>query len=118
MPSPHDELCACANLGDSRRKPLHGLSTLDQPEAQDHDDGLSGDIDGQLNHEVEPDLLYLRILNDTVKETPGANVRNESIGLGTSKQRDLSTKLQQLDEIDRDYLDKKGVFKLPPQHAL
>lgn len=63
----------------------------------------------------EPDLLYLRILNDAVEETPtsGHSMSNAPLGEQISK-----AKLSQLDDIDREYLAKKGVFDLPPPQHL
>jgi hypothetical protein len=76
--------------------------------------------------DTQPDLLYLHILNDAVDNTPGSH-RNPPASPESSRTqprqsltpRDcLSAKLLQLDEIDREYLVRKGVFELPPQPYL
>lgn len=57
----------------------------------------------------EPDLLYLNILNDAVKETA------ESHGNSHSRQKFGTT---YIDAIDHEYLTKKGVFDLPSRDGL
>jgi hypothetical protein len=76
--------------------------------------------------QTEPDLLYLNILNDAVKETagPSRHRTTSSTPCRPSPEDRFTprnyrcTKLTQLDELDNEYLAKKGVFDLPSPHHL
>ncbi|UKZ63978.1 uncharacterized protein TrAtP1_005200 [Trichoderma atroviride] len=61
---------------------------------QSRQSSISDPSDCQNPPQTEPDLLYLNILNDAVKETTESN------------------------DIDNEYLAKKGVFDLPSQQHL
>ncbi|KAI1408883.1 fungal-specific transcription factor domain-containing protein [Hypoxylon sp. FL1857] len=82
--------------------------------------------DCQSPRRTEPDLFYLNILNDAVTDTTESsqyhtilNTPCRSRPEGGLAPRDyLWTKLPQLDDIDNEYLAKKGVFDLPPPHHL
>lgn len=86
----------------------------------------SGHLDYQNECQTEPDLLYLNILNDAVKETPDSSGQHTTSNTPRHARSDdrstrrnyLWTKLPQLDDIDNEYLIKKGVFDLPPLHHL
>jgi hypothetical protein len=75
--------------------------------------------------QTEPDLFYLNILNDAVKETTGSSRHHtipsthyrSNLEEGSTRQNWAWAKLPKLDDIDNDYLVKKGVFDLPaPRH--
>ncbi|KAK4234847.1 cutinase transcription factor 1 beta [Achaetomium macrosporum] len=78
--------------------------------------------DCQSPRQIEPDLLYLNILNDAVKETTesrrhhttSSTAHRPSPEDSFTPRNCLWTKLAQLDDIDNEYLVKKGVFDLPP----
>ncbi|GKU16401.1 unnamed protein product [Fusarium langsethiae] len=67
----------------------------------------------------QPDLLYLNILQDTVDSTAtgqsgvGNAATNDEASCFNTQIRNWNPLLQ-LDEVDNEYLTKKGVFKLPP----
>ncbi|KAI6771339.1 hypothetical protein HG531_008964 [Fusarium graminearum] len=75
-----------------------------------------------LPRRPQPDLLYMNILQDTVNKSatgPGEAAN----AAGNDDDNCLHTQIRgwnpllQLDEVDSEYLTKKGVFKLPaPQH--
>ncbi|RDL30386.1 uncharacterized protein BP5553_10264 [Venustampulla echinocandica] len=83
-------------------------------------------LDCQSPRQTEPDLLYLNILNDAVKETTESSRHHTTSNTSyRSRPEDsftprncLWTKLPQLDDIDNEYLVKKGVFDLPLPHHL
>ena len=86
----------------------------------------SDPLDCQSPRQTEPDLLYLNILNDAVKESTDSN-RHHTTSSNPYRPRPedsftprnyLWTKLPQLDDIDHEYLVKKGVFDLPPPRHL
>ncbi|KAL1854841.1 hypothetical protein VTK73DRAFT_8686 [Phialemonium thermophilum] len=68
-------------------------------------------------------LLYLNILHDAVKErTESSGRQSPSVESYRTRPEDRSfgpdgswTSLPRLDDIDREYLVRKGVFDLPPQ---
>lgn len=71
-------------------------------------------------------MLYLNILNDVVQETT-ESIRHHTNSVtpyhpkpvGSFTPRNcLWTNLPQLDDIDNEYLVKKGVFDLPPPRYL
>ncbi|CEI61700.1 hypothetical protein FVEN_g2766 [Fusarium venenatum] len=70
----------------------------------------------------QPDLLYLNILQDTVDRTAAS--QNDAGNVTTNDEDNcFNTQIRnwnpllQLDEVDNEYLSKKGVFKLPaPKH--
>ena len=83
-------------------------------------------LDSQSPRQTEPDLLYLNILNDVVKETREFS-RNHTTsstpchprpGDSATPRNCLWIKIPQLDDIDNEYLAKKGVFDLPPPRYL
>ncbi|AEO63932.1 uncharacterized protein THITE_2141915 [Thermothielavioides terrestris NRRL 8126] len=79
-------------------------------------------LDFQSPRQTEPDLLYLNILNDAVKETTEPRPRHTTSGTTYCPRSDnnftprncLRIKLPQFDDVDKEYLVKKGVFDLPP----
>ncbi|KAE9369874.1 hypothetical protein N431DRAFT_345215 [Stipitochalara longipes BDJ] len=78
-------------------------------------------LDCQNPRQTEPDLLYLNILNDAVKETTESSRHHTTSNTpedSFTPRNCLWTKLPQLDDIDNEYLVKKGVFDLPPPHHL
>ncbi len=83
-------------------------------------------MDCQSPRQTEPDLLYLHILNDAVEETTHSSQRHTTSSTpyrlrpedSYTPRNCLWTKLPQLDDIDNEYLVKKGVFDLPPPHYL
>ncbi len=86
----------------------------------------SDPLDCQSPRQTEPDLLYLNILNDAVKETTESSRHHTTPNTpycstpedSFTPRNCLWTKLPQLDDIDNEYLVKKGVFDLPPSHHL
>ncbi|KAK4503089.1 hypothetical protein PRZ48_006516 [Zasmidium cellare] len=68
------------------------------------------------SQEAERDLLYLNILNEAVKEPTRSTRRNAEEAL--TPRNCLWTRLPQLDDVDNEYLLKKGVFELPAQPYL
>ncbi|RFU35528.1 hypothetical protein B7463_g802, partial [Scytalidium lignicola] len=101
------------------------LDSLNQSN-QSNQSSTSDPLDCQSPRQTEPDLLYLNILNDAVKETTESSRRHTTSNTPCrSRPQDsftprncLWTKLPQLDDLDNEYLVKKGVFDLPPQHYL
>ncbi|KAF2491345.1 hypothetical protein BU16DRAFT_594212 [Lophium mytilinum] len=86
----------------------------------------SDPLECQSPRQTEPDLLYLNILNDVVKE-PAESSRHHATSIthyrsipedNFTPRNCLWTKLPQLDDTDNEYLVKKGVFDLPPPHHL
>ncbi|KAH8817381.1 hypothetical protein F5884DRAFT_897032 [Xylogone sp. PMI_703] len=83
-------------------------------------------LESQSTCRTEPDLLYLNILDDAVKETTESSRHHTTSNFpyssrpqdGSNPQSYLWTKLPRLDDIDNEYLFKKGVFDLPPPHHL
>lgn len=76
--------------------------------------------DSQSPHQTEADLLYLNILNEAVKETtePGQHHVSSDGPNSFARRNYLWKKLPQLDDIDNEFLVKKGVFDLPAPHHL
>ena len=82
--------------------------------------------DCQSPHQTEPDLLYLNILNDAVIENTESSRHHSTPSTlycprpenNFSPRNYLWTKLPKLDDIDSEYLVKKGVFDLPPPRHL
>ncbi|OBS24503.1 hypothetical protein FPOA_05044 [Fusarium poae] len=78
--------------------------------------------DSNLPRRPQPDLLYLNILQDTVDGT--ATIQNDAGNSATNDEDNcFNTQIRnwnpllQLDEVDNEYLSKKGVFELPlPKH--
>nr|POE90156.1 fusaric acid cluster transcription factor fub12 [Quercus suber] len=77
----------------------------------------------QSPRQADPDLLYLNILNEAVEAATES--RRHSDSPHCSRPEDnlaphdrLWSKLPQLDDVDNDYLVKKGVFDLPLPHLL
>lgn len=105
---------------DSPATSFHQLGNTSKPHS------TSESLDRPSPGQTEPDLLYLRILNDAVEESPGSNQLHTTsttpyrpkLDESLTPRNCLSTKLSQLDEIDREYLAKKGIFDLPPPHYL
>ncbi|KAI1137545.1 fungal-specific transcription factor domain-containing protein [Hypoxylon sp. FL0543] len=108
-----------------------GIPASSQPDRpsqsnQSNESSASDSLDCQSSHQTEPDLLYLNILNDAVKEATVSGGRHTTSNTpsrprpeGSFTPRNcLWTKLPQLDDIDTEYLVKKGVFDLPPPHHL
>ncbi|KAI9927579.1 hypothetical protein MW887_003198 [Aspergillus wentii] len=83
-------------------------------------------LDGQRSHQTEPDLLYLNILNDAGEQTAefsrsyptSISLHRPSSGDSFTPRNCLWTKLPHLDDVDHQYLVKKGVFDLPPSQYL
>lgn len=81
---------------------------------------------GQSPHQTAPDLLYLNILNDAVKENTESGRRQSAANAPyhsrpaqiLTPRNGLWTRIGHLDDIDNEYLVKKGVFDLPPPHYL
>ncbi|KAG0644947.1 Fusaric acid cluster transcription factor [Hyphodiscus hymeniophilus] len=103
-----------------RSSQLENLNQFNQPENSSTSDSL----DCRTPHQAEPDLLYLKILNDAVRETSESS-RHDTTSDTCYRSRPEDnitprncwwTKLSQLDDIDNEYLVKKGVFDLPLQH--
>lgn len=102
-------------------------STRGQQSKQSIQSSSSDPPDCQSPRQAEPDLLYLNILNDAVEETAESS-RGHTTTNNTPYQPSpeesftprncLWTKLPQLDDIDNEYLVKKGVFDLPPPRYL
>ncbi|KAL7974302.1 fungal-specific transcription factor domain-containing protein [Trichoderma sp. SZMC 28014] len=87
----------------------------------------SDPLDCQSPHETGPDLLYFNILNNAVKEHKTAASSRHYTSSSTTYPRSedsltpwncLWTKLPKLDDIDHEYLIKKGVLELPPSRYL
>jgi hypothetical protein len=82
---------------------------------------ISDPMNCQSPRQTEPDLLYLNILNDAVKETTKSSRHHTTSSTpyrpspedGPTPRKCLWTKVPQLDDIDNEYLVKKGVFDLP-----
>ncbi|KAM0454498.1 hypothetical protein ACHAPV_008369 [Trichoderma viride] len=93
---------------------------------QSRQSSISDPSDCQNPAQTEPDLLYLNILNDAVKETTESGQHHTSSNTPYRSRPEESftprnclwTKLPQLDDIDNEYLAKKGVFDLPSQQHL
>ncbi|KAL2432884.1 Fusaric acid cluster transcription factor FUB12 [Exophiala dermatitidis] len=83
-------------------------------------------IDCQTPGQTGADLLYLNILNDAVKDTTESSRHHTSSSTpcrprpedSLTPQNCLWTRPAELDDIDNEYLLKKGVFALPPRHHL
>ncbi|CAG9970344.1 unnamed protein product [Clonostachys byssicola] len=82
--------------------------------------------DYESPHQTEPDLLYINILNDAVKASATSSRLHSASGAAYRSEIEPSltprnccwARLSQLDDIDNEYLAKKGVFDLPPRHHL
>ncbi|CAH0057678.1 unnamed protein product [Clonostachys solani] len=83
-------------------------------------------LDCESPHQTEPDLLYINILNDAVKASATSSPLHPASDTPYRSELEPSltprnccwAKLPQLDDIDNEYLAKKGVFDLPPRHHL
>ena len=93
---------------------------------QSNQSSTSDPLDCKSPRQTEPDLLYLSILNEAVKETTESS-RHYTTSHTPFRSRPedsiaprncLWTKLPHLDDIDNEYLVKKGVFDLPPPQHL
>ncbi|KIX03057.1 uncharacterized protein Z518_06607 [Rhinocladiella mackenziei CBS 650.93] len=101
------------------------LDSLNQSK-QSKQPSTSDPLDCQSPRQTEPDLLYLNILNDAVKETAESSRHHTTFSTPYRPRPEdsftpwnrLWTKLPQLDDIDNEYLVKKGVFDLPPPRHL
>ncbi len=112
----------------SNSSQLENLNQSNQPKRpkQSKQPSTSDPLDCQSQHQTEPDLLYLNILNDAVKETTESSRHptTSSTPYGPRPEDSFTprnclwTKLPQLNDIDNEYLVKKGVFDLPPPHYL
>ncbi|KAF4614328.1 hypothetical protein G7Y89_g15409 [Cudoniella acicularis] len=119
LPTPSDTTGIPATSNSSQ------LDSLNQSN-QSNQSSTSDPLDCQNPHQTKPDLLYLNILNDAVKETTESSRHHTTSNTPyRSRPEDsftprncLWTKLPQLDDIDNEYLVKKGVFDLPPPHHL
>ncbi|OAL25836.1 hypothetical protein AYO20_10298 [Fonsecaea nubica] len=117
-PTDHGQTTGIPATSDSRQ--LDGLNQSDES-SHSEQPSTSDPLDCQNPRQTEPDLLYLNILNDAVKE-PTESSRLPSASSTPYRQGPedsfttrncLWTKLPQLDDVDIDYLVKKGVFDLP-----
>ncbi|VUC35401.1 unnamed protein product [Clonostachys rosea] len=98
---------------------------LHQPNQSTHSSNLDI-LDCESPPQTEPDLLYINIVNDAVKasatSSPLHPASDASIRLdlepSLTPRNCCWAKLPQLDDVDNEYLTKKGVFDLPPQHHL
>ncbi|KAF2171706.1 hypothetical protein M409DRAFT_63319 [Zasmidium cellare ATCC 36951] len=72
--------------------------------------------DQSTRQQTERDLLYLNILGEAVKEPKRSSRRHPEEVL--TPRNCLWTRLPQLDEVDNEYLLRKGVFDLPSQPCL
>ncbi|EKJ73845.1 hypothetical protein FPSE_05968 [Fusarium pseudograminearum CS3096] len=87
-----------------------------------HAHNSPGPLEIHLPRRPQPDLLYMNILQDTVNKTAAGPGEAGNVA-GTDNDNCLQTQMRgwnpllQLDDVDNEYLAKKGVFKLPaPQH--
>ncbi|QPC70647.1 hypothetical protein HYE68_001399 [Fusarium pseudograminearum] len=87
-----------------------------------HAHNSPGPLEIHLPRRPQPDLLYMNILQDTVNKTAAGPGEVGNVA-GTDNDNCLHTQMRgwnpllHLDEVDNEYLAKKGVFKLPaPQH--
>ncbi|KAI2733482.1 transcriptional regulator family: Fungal Specific TF [Penicillium roqueforti] len=86
----------------------------------------TSDLDGQSPRQAELDLFYLNILNDAGEKTTQSSRHHPifSTPYRPSPEYSFSTrncrwaKQPQLDDIDNEFLAKKGVFDLPPSRYL
>ncbi|RGP77145.1 cutinase transcription factor 1 beta [Fusarium longipes] len=75
--------------------------------------------ESHLPRRPQPDLLYLNILQDTVDNTANGQSNGDDVLPNDEVHNSFNTQLRrwnpplQLDDIDNEYLVKKGVFKLP-----
>ncbi|KAI9713834.1 MAG: hypothetical protein M1820_000564 [Bogoriella megaspora] len=107
-----------ATPNSSQLDSLHQNSQSNQSEQHSTSDPL----DCRSPRQIEPNLLYLNILNDAVKENTESSQHHNTFGTTYHLRPEdnltpgncLWTKVPQLDDIDNEYLVKKGVFDLPP----
>lgn len=86
----------------------------------------AGPLDCQTPGQTGADLLYLNILNDAVKDATESSRHHTSSSTpcgsmpedSSMPQNCLWTRPTELDDIDNEYLLKKGVFDLPPRYHL
>ncbi|KAJ6122690.1 hypothetical protein N7512_005155 [Penicillium capsulatum] len=103
-----------------------GLDESAYAESYSHCQHTPESLDCRDSRRSQPDLHYLNILKDAVDETaPNQQHGNPSIASTSPRQEDtLASHIQllhrppQLDAFNREFLTKKGVFDLPPQHYL
>ncbi|CEJ91840.1 hypothetical protein VHEMI07528 [[Torrubiella] hemipterigena] len=75
-------------------------------------------------HKTEPDLLYLGILNNMVKDSSVLTRTTASTPYGDSSeesnhlQSSVLRRIHELDDVDHEYLTNKGVHDLPPHQYL
>jgi hypothetical protein len=97
----------------------------DQPQQSKHP-STSTSLDCPTPPQTEPDLLYLQILDDAVKETPESGRQHPTPSnpyvprseAGLTPRNCLRTRPPQLDDVDYEYIVKKRVFDLPPPSFL
>ncbi|TWU77393.1 hypothetical protein ED733_006184 [Metarhizium rileyi] len=93
---------------------------------QPRQSSISDPSDRQNRRLTEPDLLYLNILNDAAQETtePSQHHTPSNTPCRSRQEDGLTprnlqwTRIPHLDDIDNEYLAKKGVFNLPPPQHL
>ncbi|KAF2228834.1 hypothetical protein EV356DRAFT_537744 [Viridothelium virens] len=113
-----------ATSNSSQLDSLHESDRSNQSERlyQSEQPSTSDSLDFQSPRQTEPDLLYLNILNDAVKETTESSRHSTPYRPrpedSFTPRNCLWTKLPQLDDLDNEYLVKKGVFDLPPPRHL
>ncbi|KAK1249617.1 hypothetical protein MKX08_009620 [Trichoderma sp. CBMAI-0020] len=115
----------CANVDGAHRKATQQALPVSSS-VQSRQSSISDPSDCQNPPQTEPDLLYLNILNDAVKETTESSQHHTTSNTPYRSRPEESftprnclwTKLPQLDDIDNEYLAKKGVFDLPSQQHL
>lgn len=119
-----------ANRCERHRKGIHSytsnISPSETQSKRSNRESISHPLDCQSPRQAESDLLYLNILNDAVKGTTESSPpRTTSSSTHYTRQEliltprnCLWTKLPQLDDIDNEYLVKKGIFDLPSPHQL
>lgn len=109
-----------------------GRSTTDQlddgarAESYSHCQPTPDSVDCQDSRQSQTELHYLNILKDAVDDTASNQHHgNTSIASISPRQEDtLASQIRllqrplQLDDFNREFLTKKGVFDLPPQHYL
>ena len=87
---------------------------------------ISNPPDCPSPYQTEPDLFYLSLLKDAVKENTESSRHHTTSNTPYSPSQEdnftprncLWTKLPRLDDIDNEYLSRKGIFDLPPQPHL
>ncbi|KAL2432854.1 Fusaric acid cluster transcription factor FUB12 [Exophiala dermatitidis] len=117
-----------ATSNSSQLDNLHHSSPPSRSKQPQQSNGASpaGPLDCQTPGQTGADLLYLNILHDAVKDTTESSRQHTTSGTpyllrpedSLTPGNCLWTTLPRLDDIDNEYLVKKGAFDLPPRHNL